>query len=276
MKRHLIEVVRGFSVHFVEEVAMVRPKGPEKIMSASPTEICLHQLVGEQAARTPEATALVAGDERLTYRELRRRSLDLARQLRRMGVGPEVRVSVCTERTADLVVGLLGVLEAGGAYVPLDPAYPEERLRLLQEDSGAAVLLTQERLLGRLPVRAGRVLCLDRLAASEGAGRAEPEEAPLSPGVSPDNLAYLIYTSGSTGRPKGVAIRHRSAVALIAWAEKVFGPDRLRGVLAATSVCFDLSVFEIFVPLSLGGTVYLAENALALPTLPAAGEVTLV
>jgi len=256
---------------------MVRPKGPEKIMSASHTDLCLHQLVGEQAARTPEATALVAGDERLTYRELRRRSLDLARQLRRMGVGPEVRVSVCTERTADLVVGLLGVLEAGGAYVPLDPAYPEERLRLLQEDSGAAVLLTQERLLGRLPVRADRVLCLDRLAASEGAGPEEPRRSPgLSSEWSPDNLAYLIYTSGSTGRPKGVAIPHRSAVALIAWAEKVFGLDRLRGVLAATSVCFDLSVFEIFVPLSLGGTVYLAENALALPTLPAAGEVTLV
>jgi amino acid adenylation domain-containing protein len=235
---------------------------------AAVPEACLHELFAAQAERTPAATALIAGEERLSYAGLRLQSLRLARLLAGLGVGPEVRVAVALERTADLIVALLAVLESGGAYVPLDPAYPAERIALLLEDAGAPVLVTQESLLGRLPRHEARVVCLDRLESDLPA--ADPVRA------LPDNLAYLIYTSGSTGRPKGVAIEHRSAVALVAWAAGVFGPERLGGVLAATSVCFDLSVFEIFVPLAVGGTVILAENALALPELPAAGEVTLV
>jgi amino acid adenylation domain-containing protein len=256
---------------------MLRHTDGEKLRTENQaSSLCLHERVAAQASRNPEATALVAGDERLTYGELWGRTRALARQLRRMGVGPEVRVSVCTGRSADLVVGLLGVLEAGGAYVPIDPAYPEERQRLLMEDSGAAVLVTQERLLERLPKPAGRttrVICLDKVPPVDDGEEGDRSDLPLP---AADNLAYLIYTSGSTGRPKGVAIQHRSAVALVDWAAETFGAERLSRVLAATSVCFDLSVFEIFVPLALGGTVYLAENALALPSLPAAGEVTLV
>jgi amino acid adenylation domain-containing protein len=233
---------------------------------------CLHELVAAQAARTPAAEALVAGDERLTYAELAARAGRLAAVLRGLGVGPEERVGVCLERGPALVVALLAVLEAGGAYVPLDPTYPEERLGLMLGDSGARVLLTQENLIDRLPAPAARVVLLD----AAGGTLNRWETRPAGPAPETDNLAYLIYTSGSTGIPKGVALTHRSAVAMVRWAQATWSREELAGVLFATSVCFDLSVFELFVPLASGGRVIVAANALALPTLPAAGEVTLV
>ncbi|HEV7515064.1 MAG TPA: amino acid adenylation domain-containing protein, partial [Thermoanaerobaculia bacterium] len=254
---------------------------------APPAPFCLHERFAAQAARTPAAVALVTAAERLTYRDLERRSARLARRLRRLGVGPEVRVAVCLERTADLIVALLATLRAGGAYVPLDPHYPPARLALLMADAGAAVLLTREPLLERLPGHTGPLLCLEDLGAEADllagadAGADADADADVdidadAPRPTPGNLAYLIYTSGSTGRPKAVAIEHRSAAALVDWAGRTFGPDRLRGVFAGTSVCFDLSVFEIFAPLCLGGTVILGEDGLALATHPAAAEVTLV
>jgi amino acid adenylation domain-containing protein len=238
-----------------------------------PREQCLHELFGEQAARTPEAVAVVWGEQRLSYQELDRRSRALAQQLRRLGVGPEVPVGVCLERSAGLVVGLLAILQAGGAYVPLDPAYPRERLAFMLEDSRAGVLLTQSSLREQLPVEVPhlQVVCLD---ASEPEAQCAVEQSP--PVVRPNHLAYVIYTSGSTGKPKGVAIEHRSAVALVHWARGVYPAEELAGVLASTSICFDLSVFELFVPLSWGGTVILAENALALPTLAGREQVRLI
>ncbi len=235
-----------------------------------PGEACLHHLFAAKAAKTPEAEALVGRGERLTYRELRARALRLARWLRALGVGPEARVGVLLERSPDLVAALLGVLEAGGAYVALDPAYPPERLRWMLEDSRCAVLLTRDALARSVGETEARVVDLGEALATD-AGPAGTE-----PSVTPRHLAYVIYTSGSTGRPKGVAIEHRSAVALVRWARRVFSPEELSGVLAATSVCFDLSVFELFVPLSSGGRVLLAEDALDLPSLPLAGEVTLI
>ncbi|HSF39926.1 MAG TPA: non-ribosomal peptide synthase/polyketide synthase, partial [Thermoanaerobaculia bacterium] len=229
---------------------------------------CLHEAFERLAAERPEAPALVVGEERLTYGELDGRANRLARFLREEGAGPETRVAVCAERTAGLVVALLAVLKAGSAYVPVDPAYPRERQAFLLADSEAPLLVTEERLLGRLPQTRARIVCLDQVE--------ERSASPLPPLAGAGNLAYLIYTSGSTGQPKGVAIEHRSAVAFLRWVAGVFPPEALKGVLAATSVCFDLSVFEVFAPLSLGGTVILAENALELPRLPAAGEVTLV
>ena len=214
-------------------------------------DLTLIDLVEAQAARTPEAPALIHGEEVLTYRALMQRADRLAGRLRALGVGPEVRVGVCRERDPGLVVSLLAVLKAGGAYVPLDPAYPPERLRLMLEDSGAGVII-------------------DRTDPSDRSDLSLPLRA------VPRSLAYLIYTSGSTGRPKAVAIEHRSAVALVAWAREVFSAEDLAGVLCATSVCFDLSVFELFVPLALGGAVILAPDVLALPALPAAGRVTLI
>jgi amino acid adenylation domain-containing protein len=221
------------------------------------TEDRLDGLFRAQAARTPDAVALIAGEERLTYRELAERASRLADHLRELGTGPETVVGVSLPRTAELIVTLLAVLEAGAAYLPLDPAYPEERRRFLVEDAGAEIVIS--------PTQPSPPGPLSR----------HPAPPPRERGGQRD-LAYLIYTSGSTGRPKGVAIEHASAVRLVAWAAATYAREELAGVLASTSINFDLSVFEIFVPLSTGGTVILAEDALALPGLPARDEVTLI
>ncbi|MFL6293612.1 MAG: amino acid adenylation domain-containing protein, partial [Thermoanaerobaculia bacterium] len=245
-----------------------------------PAGLCLHDLVRLQAERTPDAVAVVGEKERLTYRELIDRARKIAESL--PGVGPEVRVGLCLERTPDLIAAILGVLESGAAYVPLDPAYPQERLELMLADSGAEVLLTQASLADRLAFYTGPTVLLDVLDVGEGLAPSREGASP-SPtsvrragSVDPDNLAYVIYTSGSTGRPKGVGIPHRSAVALVHWSLGVFPREDLEGVLAATSVCFDLSIWEIFVPLATGGRVILAPNIIGLPQLGAIGEVTLV
>ncbi|HEX6903704.1 MAG TPA: amino acid adenylation domain-containing protein [Thermoanaerobaculia bacterium] len=241
----------------------------------APAWDCLHELFHEQARRAPDDPALIATDGTLTWSELAGRVRQLAAFLRGLSVGPEVLVGICMERTLDIVVGILGVLEAGGAYLPLDPVYPRERLDFMLADAGAPVVLTQERMLGRLGIQENgegpRWICLDR----DWPAIAAAPPAPPS-GVRPDNLAYVIYTSGSTGRPKGVAIAHFSPVALLRWASGVLPEDYRAGVLASTSICFDLSVFELFLPLCFGGTVVLAETALHLPHLAAAPQVTLV
>jgi len=233
-------------------------------------KVCAHNLFEEQAERTPDATALVCGEDRLSYRALNERADRLADHLRRLGVGPDRLVAVCLERTPELVVAILAVLKAGGAYVPLDPAYPPDRLAFIVADSRATVTLTLEKFLPALPTGNATVLCLDRPWPRVPRGRSAAVAA------GPHHLAYVLHTSGSTGRPKGVAVEHRGVVALVAWARQFWRPEDLRGVLASTSVCFDLSVFEIFVPLAAGGMIVLAENALALPALPAAPEVTLI
>ncbi|HVF62094.1 MAG TPA: amino acid adenylation domain-containing protein, partial [Thermoanaerobaculia bacterium] len=254
---------------------------------ASGEEGLLHGLVAAQAARTPGRAALVWAPEagprvELTYAEVMARAEILARRLQKLGVGPEVRVGVALARTADLPVALLAILNAGGAYVPLDPSYPAARLALMIDDARTAqdgfVILTQAHLrerLAEMALAAGAALvCIDDL---EGAAP-EPLAFPTQPSSQPvpENLAYLIYTSGSTGRPKGVAIEHRSAAAFVRWARGWFSDAELAGVFASTSINFDLSVYELFVPLAWGGTVILGDNALSLATTPAAGEVTLV
>ncbi|HEX2187796.1 MAG TPA: amino acid adenylation domain-containing protein [Longimicrobiaceae bacterium] len=233
---------------------------------------CVHHFFEDQAARTPDAVALVHGTESLTYRELDGRADRLARHLRRRGAGPEVRVGICLRRSTDLVVGLLGILKSGAAYVPLDPAYPRERVALTLRDARAPLVVTQRALLPLLEGHAGAAVLVD-------GDRAEIEREPAGApdgGADAGNLAYLIYTSGSTGTPKGVQIEHRSAVALLRWCRQVFTPEECAGVLGSTSVCFDMSVFEVFHTLGVGGTLVLAENALELPRIPARDRVTLV
>jgi len=215
----------------------------------------VHHRFAEQAARTPDAPAILDGTTRWTYRELAGHAAALAEDLRARGLGPEDRVAVNLPRSAELVATLLGVLGAGAAYVPLDPAWPAERMAMILEDCGAVEVVTAEEI-GRIrPIRPIRPI----FPGGSGAGA----------------LAYLIYTSGSTGRPKAVGITHGNLAAFLAWSAEVF-PELAGGVLFSTSVCFDLSVFEIFGTLTRGGTLIVAENALALPELPAAGEVELV
>ena len=237
-----------------------------------PHDQCIHELFEEQVQRTPDAVAVVFEGQQLSYQELNTQANQLAHYLRRQGVGPEVLVGLCVERSLEKMVGLLGILKAGGAYVPLDPSYPKERLAFILKDTGARVLLTQQKLAPELPEHTVRVICLD--TDREMIGR--ESELNLNRGTVTDQLAYVIYTSGSTGQPKGVAIAHKSTSTLLHWARELLSPEDIGGVLASTSICFDLSVFEIFVPLSWGGKVILAEDALQLPTLPMADEVTLV
>jgi len=238
-----------------------------------PQDKCIHELFEAQVERTPDAVAL-AHDNKLTYRELNSQANRVAQHLHSLDVRPETLVGLCVDRTPGMVVGLLAILKAGGAYVPLDPSYPRERLAFILEDTRARVLLTTQSLRERLgfDFPGLTTVCLD--AEDHASGLADHSTIPSSKATS-NNLAYVIYTSGSTGKPKGVAIEHRSAVAFLHWARSVFSPEELAGVLASTSICFDLSVFELFVPLSWGGTVVLAENALQLPNLPA-HDVTLI
>src|SRR5947209_4009787 len=239
---------------------------------AAQAEECLHLLFERQAARRGEEIAVIDEGDRLSYRELNERADGLARRLRQLGVGPEVRVGVLAGRALATVAALLAVLKAGGAYVPLDPEYPQERLAFMLEDARIKVLLTERRLAGRVKAGGAEVLLLDELRD----GAEEDDGVRVESGVRPENLAYVIYTSGSTGRPKGVAIEHRSAVALLHWAKENFDAEDLGGVLASSSICFALSVFELFVPLAWGGKVILAENVLYLHELPAAEEVRLI
>ncbi|MFO0762661.1 MAG: amino acid adenylation domain-containing protein [Byssovorax sp.] len=237
-----------------------------------PRASCLHELVEAAIDRAADATALVDGHARVSYVEMERRANQLAHALRRRGVGPDVLVAVCLRRSASMVIALLAILKAGGAYVPLDPAYPTARLGQILDDASVRVVISEEAVRDVLPAHGGELLLLDRDAAAlEAESASRPER--LS---GPKDLANVRFTSGSTGRPKGVAIEHHSPVCLIHWAKSVYGHDDVRGVLLATSICFDLSVFEIFLPLASGTTLVIAENALSLPSLPARQEVTLV
>ena len=233
---------------------------------------CIHDFFEQQVDKTPDSTAVVCGNERLTYWELNSHANQLAHYLRAEGVAPEILVAVCLERSIDIVVAILAILKAGGAYVPLDPAYPTHRLAAILEDAKAPILLTQKQLVEKLPQSTTRKIELDAIATSLD----KQPATNLLHEVVANNLDYVLFTSGSTGRPKGVALEHKSGSILIQWARDLFLPEELAGTLFATSVCFDLSVFELFVPLSVGGTVIIAQDALALPRLPESNQVTLI
>jgi len=214
-----------------------------------PRDASIHELFAAQAARTPDAVAVVCGDERLTYADLDGRADHLAYRLRRLGVGPEALVGICVERSSEMVVGLLGILKAGGAYVPLDPAYPKERLAFMLADAGVAVLLTQERLLGRLPAHEAHVICLD---ADWPAIAAEPVTSPTR-ATAGQSLAYVIYTSGSTGTPKGTLVTHTNVVRLFASTQAWFQFDERDVWTLFHSYAFDFSVWELWGALLHGG-----------------------
>ncbi|HEX2081380.1 MAG TPA: amino acid adenylation domain-containing protein, partial [Longimicrobium sp.] len=214
-------------------------------------DACLHELFAAQAARTPDAEAVVCAGESLTYAELDARANRLAHHLRRLGVRPEVAVGVCLERGPELVVALLGALKAGGVYVPLDPALPAERLAYLAEDSLARAVVTREALAGRVSHGA----CV-RVDADAERIAAEPEDAPRS-GSRPEQLAYVIYTSGTTGRPKGVAVEHRAAAEHLRAMAGRLGIAPGDRVLQFASCGFDVSLEQVFFPLLRGATLVL-------------------
>jgi len=233
-------------------------------------ERAVHELFADQAARAPQAPALLWRGEAVTYGELAARAGRVARRLLALGLPAEARVAILLDRSPDLVVAILGVLQAGAAYVPLDPDYPRERLDAMLEDSGARALVTRQ---GLGPwdetAKAASRIDLEDLAGLS------PATAAGLPRVDPAQLFVVIYTSGSTGRAKGVAVEHRSVAAFLAGAAALYPPEERTGMLAGASVCFDLSVFELFFPLTHGGAAVLAESALDLPRLPARDAVRL-
>jgi amino acid adenylation domain-containing protein len=221
-----------------------------------PRGACVHELFTAQAQRSPDAVAVVFGDEHLTYRELDRRANRVAHLLARSDAGGSL-VAICVERSLDMLVGLLGILKCGAAYLPLDPRYPTDRLALMLEDSGAAVLLTHRRLLSTLPDHRGEVICLDDEPTAH-----LPDGAPAT-SVTAEELAYVLYTSGSSGKPKGVRVPHRAVVNLLSsMAERPgMGPgDR---VVAITTYTFDIAAVELWLPLITGGRTVIASRDVA-------------
>jgi amino acid adenylation domain-containing protein len=219
-------------------------------------ELRVHEMFAEQARTTPDSTALIFGGEQLTYRELDSRADQLAARLRSGGVGPDVLVGICMNRSPEMVVALLGVLKAGGAYVPLDPEYPQARLASMMEDAGVSLLLTQERLLGRLPAHRAEVILPDKNWET----MLEGQPGTSAPRVSAGNLTYVTYTSGSTGKPKGIAMTHDALSNLIGWQcrHPVLSKGRRR--LQFASLSFDASFREIFSTLCSGGTLLLVTE----------------
>jgi len=216
----------------------------------------LPELFERQVERTPAALALIWGDQQVTYRELNGRANQLARQLRGLGVGPDIRVAVVLERSIQLVVGLLAVLKAGGAYVPVDPAYPDQRLAFMVEDAGALVLLTEASLVERLPGAQAPIICLDRDREKIAAA----EEQNLVRSAGSDNLAYVIYTSGTTGRPKGVQITHEALFNLIRWHHNAFQVTAEDRATQLAGMGFDACGWELWPYLTKGASVHLADE----------------
>ncbi len=260
----LLEGIVAESDQRIGELPMLTERERQQLLvewndtgSAIIADECINHLVEAQVKKTPDAVAVQFNGQALTYRQLNSRANQLARHLRELGVGPEVCVGVCMERSLGMVVGLLGILKAGGAYVPLDPAYPRDRVAFVLQHSQAPVLLTQQKLVESLPAHVAKTVCLDADWPCIGNG----PDSDLASTACPTNLAYVIYTSGSTGTPKGVAIEHRGAVNTVLDMNQRFhvGPgDR---VPAVSSLSFDLSVYDVFGTLAAGGTIVVPDHS---------------
>ena len=236
---------------------------------AMPENGTVASLFATQAERTPDAIALISGEQQLSYAELHDQAARLARRLGALGVRPGVVVGIALPRTPSLVIAVLAVHKAGGAYLALDPEYPAERIRFIIVDSSVPVIVTNARLATAF-ADSGAQLVLDTEQA--GAGTDMVELVPAGPA----DLAYVLYTSGSTGRPKAVGIEHRNLINLISWGRSVISDEELRGLLFSTSLNFDLSAFEMFVPLAFGGCIVLVENLLTIQSAPQRDKVRLI
>ncbi|MDP4489543.1 amino acid adenylation domain-containing protein, partial [Pseudoalteromonas piscicida] len=247
---------------------------------AYPKDVCLHTLFEQQVAAYPDKVAVVFEAASLTYQQLNDKANQLAHYLiARHGVSPDTLVGLCVPRSLEMVIGILGILKAGGAYVPLDPSYPPERLSYMLDDAGLEVVLSHSDVAEVLCEFEGDVIALDGMAQGEEHCCASYPTAGLCPaeqGLTASHLAYVIYTSGSTGRPKGVMVEHGNAIAMISWALNSYTKNEISVVLASTSLNFDLSVYELFAPLSGGCKLRIVKNILDLASLDQADEITLI
>ncbi len=217
--------------------------------------VLLHEMFEQQVERTPEQVAVIFEHEQLTYRELNNRANQLARYLREIGVGPEVRVGILLERSLEMVIGLLGVLKAGGAYVPIDPSYPKERVTFMLENAQMEAVLTHERCIELVPEGSPRVLRLDTDWPLFARAQTENLRTP----IEGENASYVIYTSGSTGRPKGIVVTHRAICNHMHWMRDAFPLTPSDSVLQKTPVSFDASVWEFYAPLISGARLVMAR-----------------
>lgn len=278
LAQHWLNLLQAFvegPVRAVGELPMLCLPETQRLAEANltpahyPASEAIHQLFERQARLTPQALALVHGDQQWSYQVLNQRANALSAALIARGVARGSRVAIVMKRTPDMVAALFAVMKAGAAYIPLDPAYPVQRLNYMLKDSEASLLLVQGDSCPALALEAHTAILDVEDIQAVGQGN-------LDLAMAPQDLAYCIYTSGSTGQPKGVMIEHRNVAALIGWSASVYSQDDLQGVLASTSICFDLSAWEFFVTLALGGYVILAENVLQLPQLPARDRVRLI
>jgi amino acid adenylation domain-containing protein/non-ribosomal peptide synthase protein (TIGR01720 family) len=221
-----------------------------------PMDKCVHELFEAQAEQTPDAVAVVFENEPMTYHELNCRANQLAHYLQAQGVGPDVLVGICTERSLEMIVGILGTLKACGAYMPLDPTYPPERQVFMVKDAQVPVLLTQKKLAAGFPDLGVKIVCLD----SDWEIISQENEENLAGRVTVENLAYTIYTSGSTGKPKGVLIPHKGLLNLIHWHQRVFEVTSSDRATQLAGTAFDASVWEVWPYLTIGACLYLVDS----------------
>jgi amino acid adenylation domain-containing protein/non-ribosomal peptide synthase protein (TIGR01720 family) len=226
-----------------------------------PKHLCIHQLFEAQVEKAPDDIAVVFNEQKLTYQQLNHRANKIAHYLQSLGVGPEVLVGICVERSWEMVVGILGILKAGGAYVPLDPTYPKERLSFMLSDSQVQVLLTQQKFAAEFIESGVRAVCLDTDWESISN---QSRENPTSDAMA-ENLAYVIYTSGSTGKPKGVAVPHRAVNRLVCNTNYV-QLDKSDRIAQASNASFDAATFEIWGALLHGARlVVIPQNVVLSP-----------
>ncbi len=261
----LLGDIAGHPDKSISELSILTPAEQEQILrdwnytEADYPHVCVHELFSAQVAKTPDAIAVIAGSQQLTYKELDEKANQLAHYLSSLGVGREVLVGICCDRSLPTIVALLAILKAGGAYIPLDPTFPQERLAYMLQDSQTSILLTQQHLLPNLPPHHAQVICLD----SNWESIAIQEINTSNSNIEPDNLMYTIYTSGSTGKPKGVQITHINVVNFLTAMQQELHLTHQDSLLSVTTLSFDIAVLEIFLPLTVGAKVILASREIA-------------
>jgi amino acid adenylation domain-containing protein len=271
------ETLKGFSLAaFQQDSAMEKVQDDQLLLTDIaqqqawnatkqdfPQDLCIPQLVEQQAMATPEAPAIVMGNQQLTYKALNQQANQLAHALKTSGVGPDTLVGICLERSITLVIGMLAILKAGGAYIPIDPTYPEERISFILKDTAISVLVTKQSIADNLPAEGIKMIFLD----SDAAVLAQESQANPPCTIIGDNIAYVIYTSGSTGRPKGVQVQHRSMLNLVSWYRQAFELTSTDRTTQFASPAFDVTTKELWPPLTVGASVHIIdENIRSIPT----------